>query len=171
MKISKATLNSEIQRIYDRDNKVQASVVLDESRPKTAPLHTAFEWRNSVAAQEYRLEQARRLVRRARIIENDQPVQLVHVPRVRASEEQTSDVSAEASRQGYYQLASIIAKDVDVFAAAYEAAQQALLAATRRVQELEASVRGRNNPDDELARIQVALKALSTAETALQHTH
>jgi len=39
------------------------SAVVDEARPEDSPLHAAFEWDDSIAAEKYRLEQARRLLR------------------------------------------------------------------------------------------------------------
>lgn len=42
---------------------ITARVVVDDARRKRSPLHGAFEWDNTVAATEYRLEQARLVLR------------------------------------------------------------------------------------------------------------
>lgn len=38
-------------------------LVVEESRPETAPLHDEFEWDDAVAAEKYREEQARYIIR------------------------------------------------------------------------------------------------------------
>lgn len=53
----------ELERIYDERGKIDPADVVDESRPETAVLHPCFEWRDDVAADKYREEQARSLVR------------------------------------------------------------------------------------------------------------
>lgn len=60
------------------------SDVVDDARPEDAVLHPAFEWDNEVAAEEYRKEQARKLIRSIEVIyeegEQQQPVlNYVHV--------------------------------------------------------------------------------------------
>lgn len=42
---------------------LQPDVVVSEARPASSPLHSRFEWDNSVAGQQYRLWQARQLIR------------------------------------------------------------------------------------------------------------
>ena len=54
---------TELSRIYNERGKLDAADVVDESRPDDAVLHPCFEWRNDVAAEKYREEQARALVR------------------------------------------------------------------------------------------------------------
>jgi hypothetical protein len=41
---------------------LSAEIVLEDSRDVSSPLHPAFEWDNEVAAEEYRLEQARHVL-------------------------------------------------------------------------------------------------------------
>ena len=54
---------SELNRLIERDGSVTAGVLVDESRPDHAPLHAHFEWRNDVAAELHRQQQARQLIR------------------------------------------------------------------------------------------------------------
>lgn len=39
-----------------------AETVLDANRPEDAPLHSEFEWRDDIAAEEWRKQQARHLI-------------------------------------------------------------------------------------------------------------
>lgn len=57
----------------------RAEDVVDAARPTSAPLHPYFEWRNDVAAELFRLEQARGLVRSitVTVVVRDEPIPLV----------------------------------------------------------------------------------------------
>lgn len=46
--------------------------VVKESRPARAPLHPVFEWRDAVAAEAYRCDQASNLIRSVRVIRQDE---------------------------------------------------------------------------------------------------
>jgi len=52
----------ELDRIYHQRGKMDAADVVDESRPEDAVLHPCFEWRDSVAAEKWREQQARNLI-------------------------------------------------------------------------------------------------------------
>lgn len=47
---------------------VTAASVLADAKLPHSPLHTFFEWDDNAAAQKYRLEQARKLVRSVRVV-------------------------------------------------------------------------------------------------------
>lgn len=54
--------------------------VVADAKRKTSPLHPYFEWDDSTAAQEYRLAQARHLIRSIEVITSDdaEPVRAFH---------------------------------------------------------------------------------------------
>jgi hypothetical protein len=60
-----AIIGPEIERLSGEalGKKVTPETVLDAARAKSSPIHTYFEWNNSKAAEQYRLEQARRMIR------------------------------------------------------------------------------------------------------------
>jgi len=68
--------------------------VVESARLKTSPLHDHFEWVDSVAAQHYRLEQARTLIRgiRVEIVNNKETISTVFYVR---------DPEKENDEQGY----------------------------------------------------------------------
>lgn len=43
------------------------NAVVDDAKNPSSPLHDQFEWDNDVAAEKYRLEQARELIRKVRV--------------------------------------------------------------------------------------------------------
>ncbi len=52
---------AELDRIYLQRGKMDAADIVDESRPENAVLHPCFEWRDSVAAEKWREQQARNI--------------------------------------------------------------------------------------------------------------
>lgn len=52
----------EIERIYHKRGQCDAADVVDESRPESAVLHPCFEWRDPVAAELWREQQARGII-------------------------------------------------------------------------------------------------------------
>lgn len=52
-------VGDELNRIYKEHGKIEPAVVVEESKPKDAPMHGMFEWDDSKAAQKYREQQAR----------------------------------------------------------------------------------------------------------------
>lgn len=58
MPVSAEVAGKELERLEGEHGKVTPSLVLEESRKKTAPLHECFEWNDSIAAEKYRLNQA-----------------------------------------------------------------------------------------------------------------
>jgi hypothetical protein len=54
---------TELLRIESRDGVLTPQAIVEDSRPASAPLHPAFEWDDQLAAEKYRLDQARYLVR------------------------------------------------------------------------------------------------------------
>lgn len=63
----------ELERIYARDQVITPEAVVGDAQPKESPLHDHFEWNNKVAAHEYRLDQARALVRAVLFVPESSP--------------------------------------------------------------------------------------------------
>ena len=76
------TAGEELERIQQRDGMVTKETLLDESRPEEAPLHPAFEWDDTKAAEKYRLTQAKSII-------NDIVVEVI-----RTGEDETKKVPA-----------------------------------------------------------------------------
>ena len=64
----------EMQRIYDKYGELEPARLADESRDKTAVLHSCFEWDDYKAAEKYRHKQASDLIRLISIKEENQSV-------------------------------------------------------------------------------------------------
>ena len=123
--------------------------LIDKARPKSSPIHNAFEWDDKVAAEEYRMGQSRVWHRKVRItiVENasvdSEPkrVRVVHVPH---------DESDGPGRAGRYVPVTLLRNDDEMFQRALRYALHQVSANFRAVRELMESV----NEDDE-ERLQV----------------
>lgn len=73
------TAGEELERIREDRGLLTPGAVVEESRPEDAPLHPVFEWRDPVAAEQWREHQASQLIKRVRVVpvEMEEPVQRV----------------------------------------------------------------------------------------------
>ena len=95
------SVRAELERLYERDGFLTPSQVLAEASEETHPLHSHFEWNDSLAAVKYRLTQAQRLIRvHITVIDNSgEPI------RVRAYH----SLPVEDDHMAYYSTADIMA--------------------------------------------------------------
>lgn len=65
----------ELERIYSEQGTLEPSVVVEQSRPKSAPLHSVFEWDDEVAAEKWREQQARVVIASVMVVDEstDEP--------------------------------------------------------------------------------------------------
>lgn len=63
----------------DQDNLIQPEAVVEEAASETSPLHPHFEWDDDEAAHEYRLHQARNLIRAVRVVKIDPGPRYVNI--------------------------------------------------------------------------------------------
>lgn len=149
---------AELARLYQRDGKLTAEGVVDEARSEDSPLHSHFEWDDEKAGHEYRLIQARRLLRVkvSPYVPGEEPSVLVNVP--------------ASKGEGEYHPASVVVTSDTMFYAALAEANRRLSAARDGVDELERAARGGDQPD-RLARIALAAKGLEAATEAIRSLH
>lgn len=152
--------NDELMRLYKKDGKITAPRVVEIARPKDAVLHPAFEWRDKQAAEEYRLIQARHLIRQVVIFnaadKTENPA-FVHVRVVDQAE-------------GAYHPIEVVAEDTNLFAAAYEEALEKLAGAKRAIDALERIAKRADEPD-RVAAIMLAMQSIEVAREAIQTIH
>lgn len=68
MAIDTEILEAELQSIYDKEGELTPSAVVTAAKPKNHPLHSQFTWDDKDAADQFRLEQARGLIRSVKIV-------------------------------------------------------------------------------------------------------
>lgn len=67
------SLRDELQAIYEDAGELKPSIVLDRARDPRHPLHDRFEWNDGVAAERYRIQQARELIRSVEWVYAEEP--------------------------------------------------------------------------------------------------
>lgn len=114
-------VRKELERIYKRDGALTATAVLKEAAQKGSPLHEHFTWDDSEAAQQWRLVQARNLIKRVKVISPaGTEERIIHVPSITRGE-------------GEYQVQSVVASQPDKFERAMASARADLEAAEESV--------------------------------------
>ena len=114
----------EIQRIFDRNKEVRASVVLKRAANPKSALHEHFEWDDTKAAHQFRLIQTRRMIREVPVMVNGVLNELIHVP---------IQISVpHESREGCYIPLSLVTEERDAFLRALAEAREDMLAGKRR---------------------------------------
>lgn len=68
-KLSAQVVGDELERIRQGNGgALTPEVTVENARPTNSPLHEGFEWNDSIAAEEYRLVQAREIIRAVEIV-------------------------------------------------------------------------------------------------------
>ncbi len=154
----------ELERIREARG-LTAEAVVEESRPKEATLHSAFEWNDRKAAHEHRLQQARQVIRCVQVVMPDQQPASVYV-----HVQQPTEGAAADSRAGRYEPVEVVVQSPDLFALALSELQAKVRAAVESVHELERAAKGSTDAD-RLAKVTLAVKALETAASAISSLH
>lgn len=119
------TAGEELARIRDERGSVRPIDVVDEARPEDAPLHPVFEWDDQAAAESWRKEQARHLIRSVHVVTtSDQAPAPVYV----------NVVNEEGERE--YQPISVVVRQPDRFQVALTEARARVASAAKAVQDL-----------------------------------
>jgi hypothetical protein len=114
----------ELERIRDQHGKIEASTVVDLSRPDDAPLHPEFEWDDSRAAEEYRRDQARHMIRSIRVVRqaDEEPIRQY--------------VNVRTDDGNHYQAAEVAVRDADVWGRVMAEAAELVAASEARLRDL-----------------------------------
>jgi hypothetical protein len=93
-------LRRELQKLEDSAGRITPALVLEAARSPASPLHACFEWDDAKAAEAFRIDQARELIRKVRVVVVNQDVVIRHVAYVH-------DPDAAAREQGYRAIDAI----------------------------------------------------------------
>jgi len=144
----------ELERIRERDGMVKTKTVVMEARPKKSPLHPAFEWNNSVAAEKFRENQARQLVRAIVVIRDD------------AEDPEPAYAHVTVEKEDYYQSPRVAVQNIDEWESMLRQAAVRLHGAQRAFDDLERIAKEKDD-SCQAAMLAVAIRALETADNAL----
>lgn len=145
---------NELKRIYERDGCLRPSAIVKEARPRRAVLHNEFEWDDKVAGHEYRLGQARKLIR-ITVLRDDTGAEsrFVHIPPTRVE----GPTAATNEREGVYKpICKVVQEPSD-----YEKALRELIsrrnAMDSAIRELQRAARKEKKQPDLLVQLVDAL--------------
>ncbi|MEK9724887.1 MAG: hypothetical protein VW405_15575 [Rhodospirillaceae bacterium] len=130
--------------------------VVKDARPVKAALHPCFTWDDAKAGEQWRLHEARNLIRSVEVVVKDATGEerrgpaMIHVPTVTPGE-----------RAGYYQSASVIAERPDEFALAAAELSRKLTSAASALEHVRAIKSGQ--VPDKVAALAAISEALATA--------
>lgn len=103
--IAAQVAGDELERIRVKSNgQMTPRAVVDESRPDDAPLHPVFEWDDEVAAEAWREEQARYVIRSVAVVYEEAPQQ----------EPQRAFVSVSVEKRPSYTSTAAALSDADL---------------------------------------------------------
>ena len=74
-KIDPDLAHAEMESIRIEKGQLTADLLLEKARDGSNVLHSAFEWRDGIAAEKYRLGQARQMIKSIEIVYEDLPVE------------------------------------------------------------------------------------------------
>lgn len=125
--MTRSEISKALGELYEAAGQLTAEDVVKAAKPASSPLHGCFEWDNKKAGHQFRLVQARTLIRATKITVSGQAQRLVHVP---------VEAADAGDRQGHYVAPSVLTSDDDRYNRALSEAEAALRAAEVRVAEL-----------------------------------
>lgn len=161
--ISAQVAGQELQRIRDKHEGITPEVLVDESRPEAAPLHPAFTWDDAVAAENWRKDEARHIVKSVRVeyADSSEP-EPAYVNVKRSEPEEGGDVSFS-----YYENTRAAVQDFSLYESAWRSARASVDSAVRALSDLERVAREQVN-DQAIARADAARRALGQLQEVQQ---
>ncbi len=127
---------STLEDIIRRHGSLTPEVVVDESRPQNAPLHSYFDWDDQAAAESWRREQAKYLIRHIIVETSDSPQPTCVRAFVSIRGEEESGAQPVLSRPVYVRTVDALANP-DLRRQVLKCALNDLAAWQRRYQDLE----------------------------------
>lgn len=94
----------ELEDILEEQGQVTPQAVVDRARDPRSPLHSRFEWNDTVAAEKYRQTQAQDLIRRVKLVYSEEEGEEPKSVRAWVSTHQTQD----PARRGYVPTAEVV---------------------------------------------------------------
>ena len=125
--VSAQTAYDVIHSLYE-EGKKEASDLVDASRPDNAPLHSLFEWNDSIAAEKYREDQARCIIRHVYTVPEEEDTENVPVRAFFQVDSHSSDyeptyvIMSDAEKRE--QLLKIAKRELESFRAKYKSLQE-----------------------------------------------
>jgi len=155
-KIEPAAAARELERIRKANKGLTAIDVVEAARPEDAALHPQFEWDDSAAAEQYRRDQARRLIRAV--------VEEVETGPPRR-------VYASITTHNQYERLDVIVQHEDKYASALANLQKEVADAQASLRELAELAESQGADPDQMMRLTIALETASALKSSIEAIH
>ena len=116
-----------LKNIEQRDGKVSPKTIVDESRPSETLLHNCFEWNDEAAAEKYREEQAKGIIRNIVVVqtsnERREPVHVRAFVSVENNQEKKQYIAIDTAMNNTdtrQQIIQSALKELDIFKKKYQ---------------------------------------------------
>ncbi len=153
--------HKEMERIRKQHGALTAPFLLDEAREKDNPLHEEFTWDNRKAAEQFRLGEARTLIRAIITVES------ADAPECNSY----TLVSGDAAETTDYKPSEVVVQSPDMFADAIGRLSGELESARKSVRDLEQLAHATGRDPERMARIGLVTTALEAATAAVAQLH
>ena len=149
----KQRLEARLQSLLQKHGRLHPADVVDDARDPESPLHAHFEWDDARASEEWRREQARRLIRAVPVLVRYERIAL-RVPKY------VRDPDLPKGEAGYVELATIRTK-ADQAREVVRAEADRATAAVVRAQKVAAALGLEHRLDELLERLQAVREMAS----------
>lgn len=121
-KVSAATVG----KILESMPQITPEAVVAAARPETSPLHSLFCWDDTIAAEEWRKQQARVLIANIEIVEPEQPTvrAFLNIRTVTGESEYFATKQAMANKETREQVLAAAVKELQAFRRKYSGLSQ-----------------------------------------------
>jgi len=102
--VGKKHIEARLRKLQDKHGRITPNSVVDDARDPDSPLHGFFQWDDSKAAEAYRLDQARALIRRF-------PVVVTHETITIKPQAYLRDPDKATKEQGYVAFARVASSE------------------------------------------------------------
>lgn len=152
------TVGQELQRIRDAHDGITPKLLVSEAANPTSPIHPCFTWDDTEAADRWRQEEARYLVKSVRVLwpdsDTDEPA-FIHV--------ESSD--AKHSHFSFYESTRLAVQHFSLYESAWRTARREVDSALRAMNELE-RIASEHLTDANVARAETTSQAVQLARQA-----
>lgn len=145
---------AELKRIYERDKELRPSVVVKEATPVRSPLHKDFEWDDAKAGHEFRLYQARSIIKSTPcVLATGQRTRWMHTPPIVRDE----PTAVLMQREGVYRPITEIVKSPSEYLATLKELESHRQAMNRAIRDLKRAAKKIGKGGDLLVRLEEEL--------------
>jgi len=158
-------IGAELGRLYKQHGELTPPAVVESAKPEQALLHPVFEWDDERCGVEYRLIQARQLIKNVEIVRQDEkPAGIISAERAYQY--------VPANEGGAYHPTEVVVQRPDMYASALRELSARVHSAEEAMRALEMAAKSAEEIDTErMTRIAIAVQAMQTASAAVQALH